>query len=79
MDRETPEEAELRRARRREHDRRTRQAEAAEQAELRRATRRKNDRHRRDQLSAEQRQLILQQQRTLYNTNPQLDQSSSVT
>ena len=34
MERETPEEVELRRARRREHDRRNREKETPEQAEL---------------------------------------------
>jgi len=37
-ERETAEEAELRRARRREHDRHSRQTETPEQAEIRRAT-----------------------------------------
>ena len=45
---ETPEEVELRRARRREWDR---QVETAEQAESRQAIRRQNDRHRKDYLS----------------------------
>ena len=54
MERETPEEAELRRARRRERDRHNRRLETSQQAEIRRATRRQHDNHRRDGLTAEQ-------------------------
>jgi len=68
MVRETPEEAELRRARRRERDRHNRRLE---QAEIRRATRRQRYNHRRDDLTTEQHQDILQQRRILYNTNAQ--------